>query len=318
MLQVRDEHAAGMSTKRSKRRLRDESKREHGVEGMKARTLPPVPFQPGLPQRHLCVPRQHLEGGRLPGAVHPQEAEALGRRRGVSSSPGAAAARGAASTHLPSRDGQAQPVHRRSPPVPVHLWARGSPHAQRPLPTGHVPPSLQGHRGLRERLQPRPRTLVRSFSSRTAPCRGELPTLTRSWATSWSSSPSGGSCRARGLGVTAAGHFQDPPGHPLLPPSGPHRSRRKKRYCSRRVKRKKMTPSTAMANMFFPARSQHRGDTKRLSPARGGQRGCRTGGSTAGGCPPWRGVGQGGQPQRPQTHRTSRRRRPWPGSSPCR
>lgn len=95
MPQVRDEHAAGMSTKRSKRKLRDESEREHGVGGMKARTLPPVPFQPGLPQRHLRVPRQHLEGGRLPGAVHPQEAEALGRA-----------------------GGQQQPRCRRSPAVP--------------------------------------------------------------------------------------------------------------------------------------------------------------------------------------------------------
>lgn len=44
---------------------------------------PPVPFQPGLPQRHLRVPRQHLEGGSLPGAVHTQEAEALqGAKRG--------------------------------------------------------------------------------------------------------------------------------------------------------------------------------------------------------------------------------------------
>lgn len=33
-------------------------------------------------------------------------------------------------------------------------------------------------------------------------------------------------------------------------------------------------PSMAMANMFFPARSQERGDTKRLSPA-SSERGCR-------------------------------------------
>lgn len=51
----------------------------HGVR----LSRPPVPFQPGLPQRHLRVPRQHLEGGSLPGAVHTQEAEALqGANRG--------------------------------------------------------------------------------------------------------------------------------------------------------------------------------------------------------------------------------------------
>lgn len=51
---------------------------------------PPVPLQPGLPQRHLCVPCQHLEGGRFPSPVHPQEAKALWGQSSVTGSPGPA------------------------------------------------------------------------------------------------------------------------------------------------------------------------------------------------------------------------------------
>lgn len=48
--------------------------------------LPPVSLQPGLPQCHFCVSRQHLEGGCFPSTIHPQQPEALWSS-GLSSSP---------------------------------------------------------------------------------------------------------------------------------------------------------------------------------------------------------------------------------------
>lgn len=62
--------------------------------------------------------------------------------------------------------------------------------------------------GAHSRAQPHTPTLVRSFSSRRWPCGGMLPTLARSLATSWSSSPSEGSSRARGLWKQWQGHIQ--------------------------------------------------------------------------------------------------------------
>lgn len=52
-------------------------------------------------------------------------------------------------------------------------------------------------------------------------------------------------------------------------------------------------PSMAMANMFFPARSQERGDTKRLSPA-SSERGCRNRGPLC-----WA-LGRGSSPDTPR------------------
>lgn len=85
-----------------------------------------MPLQPGLSQRHLCVPRQHLEGGSFPGTVHPQEAKALRGQSGVTSSPGLARSAVCLSVcpsvpHLPRGNGHAEPVHGRSLPAPVHL-----------------------------------------------------------------------------------------------------------------------------------------------------------------------------------------------------
>lgn len=65
--------------------------------------LPPVSLQPGLPQRHFGVPRQHLEGGCLPCTVHPQQPEALWSS-GLSSSPDPTAVRGP--QHSPHQVGQ--------------------------------------------------------------------------------------------------------------------------------------------------------------------------------------------------------------------
>ena len=39
--------------------------------------MPVVTVQSGLPRRHVLIARQHAERGRLPSAVHPEEAETL-------------------------------------------------------------------------------------------------------------------------------------------------------------------------------------------------------------------------------------------------
>lgn len=158
--------------------------------------LPPVSLQPGLPQRHFSVPRQHLEGGCLPCTVHPQQPEALWSS-GLSSSPDPTAVRGPQhSPHQVGQPGTAGPLLEHvgtDTPTGNGITVRHS----TSCPGDTAPSSGMGAMG---RGTVQPHTLVRSFSSRTALRRVVLPTRARSRATSSSSSPSEGSCRARGLG----------------------------------------------------------------------------------------------------------------------
>lgn len=162
--------------------------------------LPPVSLQPGLPQCHFCVSRQHLEGGCFPSTIHPQQPEALWSS-GLSSSPYPPLLYPqctAPSTHFTRWNSQAQPVHCWSAPVPIHLTGIGITVRHSTSCPGDTAP-ISGM-GDTELGTGQPHTLVRSFSSRTALRRVVLPTRIRSRATSSSSSPSEGSCRARGLG----------------------------------------------------------------------------------------------------------------------
>lgn len=170
------------------------------------------PFSQASPSVTSVSPVSILKVEVFPAPFTPRRPKHCGARTGVMAAPAlpAVASVHLSSTHLPRGNGHAEPVHRRSLPAPVHLCGRaeavlGAPHPSPASGTGGYgrgwSPAARDEAGS----GPTARTLVRSFSSRRWLCGGVLPTLARSLATSWSSSPSEGSCRARGLGATVSG-----------------------------------------------------------------------------------------------------------------
>lgn len=123
-------------------------------------------------------------------------------------------------------------------------------------------------------------TFVSSLSSRMSPCPAPLTILWRSLATSSSSSPIGLNLGRRALQIHQGSGSQTnclSISHSSLRcwriadisvKMKSHLGLTKKRYWMRTVIMKKTTPSTAMANRFFPTMSHSRGERKRFSPVK--------------------------------------------------